>query len=293
MYPTSSNSVSKSLLNEYSVSKQDIMEFGEDAQTEQMLQILNSNKIRDRIIQRFNLFQHYDIDTTCRNHNVKLYNRFKSNITFTRTEYMAVKITVLDKNPQTAADMANMIAALLDTVKNEMQKERALQGFKIVENEYLILQKQTLAMEDSLTVLRKLGINDYETQSEMMNQQLAVELAKNNKAGIRALEDKFKILALYGGAYVSLSGALEYEQKQLSYIKARYEEAKVDATENIPQKFIVESAYKSEQKAYPIIWVVVVISTLGALLMGILVIFMVERSPDFFRKLRQMQAENT
>ena len=239
MYPTSSNSVSKSLLNEYSVSKQDIMEFGEDAQTEQMLQILNSNKIRDRIIQRFNLFQHYDIDTTCRNHNVKLYNRFKSNITFTRTEYMAVKITVLDKNPQTAADMANMIAALLDTVKNEMQKERALQGFKIVENEYLILQKQTLAMEDSLTVLRKLGINDYETQSEMMNQQLAVELAKNNKAGIRALEDKFKILALYGGAYVSLSGALEYEQKQLSYIKARYEEAKVDATENIPQKFIV------------------------------------------------------
>jgi uncharacterized protein involved in exopolysaccharide biosynthesis len=286
MYPASSNSVSKSLLNENANAKQDILEFGEDEQTEQMLQILNSSRIRNKVISKFKLAEHYGIDKG-KYQQTRLNSRYGSNITFKRTEYMAVKISVLDKDPQMAADIANEIAALLDTVKNDMQKQRALQGFKIVENEYNSLQKEVKWMEDSLTQLRKLGVHDYETQAEMMNQQLAMEIAKGNTRGINALDAKLDVLAKYGGPYVSLRDALEHEKKQLSYIKARYEEAKIDATENIPQKFVVEDAYKSERKAYPIIWIIVVLSTLGSLLAGMLVIFMVERSPEFLRKLKQ------
>lgn len=287
MYPASSNSVSKSLLNENANAKQDILEFGEDQQTEQMLQILNSSIIRDKVIRKFDLAQHYGIDSGAKYMQTRLYNRYDSYITFKRTEYMAVKISVLDKDPQMAADIANEVAALLDTVKNIMQKERALQGFRIVETEYLSLQAEIKLMEDSLTELRKLGVHDYETQAEMMNQQLAMEIARGNTRGIQALEEKLDVLAKYGGPYVSLRDALEHEKKQLSYIKARYEESKIDATEAIPQKFIVENAYKSERKAYPIIWIIVLLSVISSLLAGMLVIFMVERSPEFLRKLKQ------
>jgi len=287
MYPASSNSISKSLLNENAIAKQDILEFGEDEQTEQMLQILNSNKIRDKVIAKYALSSHYGIDTGSKYRLTRLYSRYNSNITFKRTEYMAVKISVLDSDPQMSADIANCIAALFDSVKNDMQKERARQGFKIVEAEYNSLKSEIRAMEDSLTELRKLGIHDYETQSEMLNQQLAIEIARGNTKGINALDNKFKVLALYGGPYVSLSEALEFEKEQLSYIKARYEEAKIDANESMPQKFVIESAYKAERKAYPIIWVIVVLSTMGTLLAGMLAIFFVERSPEFFRKLKQ------
>jgi capsular polysaccharide biosynthesis protein len=287
MYPASSNSVSKSLLNENANAKQDILEFGEDQQTEQMLQILNSSIIRDKVIQKYDLAKHYGIDSGTKYMQTRLYNRYDSYITFKRTEYMAVKISVLDKDPQMAADIANEVAALLDTVKNIMQKERALQGFRIVETEYLSLQAEIKLMEDSLTELRKLGVHDYETQAEMMNQQLAMEIARGNTRGIQALEEKLDVLAKYGGPYVSLRDALEHEKKQLSYIKARYEESKIDATEAIPQKFIVESAYKSERKAYPIIWIIMLLSVISSLLAGMLVIFIVERSPEFLRKLKQ------
>jgi len=287
MYPASSNSISKSLLNENAIAKQDILQFGEDEQTEQMLQILNSNRIRDRVIAKYKLADHYGIEPGSKYQQTRLYDRFESYITFKRTEYMAVKISVLDKDPQIAADIANEIAALLDSVKNDMQKERAMQGFKIVEAEYLSQQQQVRAMEDSLTQLRKFGVHDYESQAEMMNQQLAMEIAKGNTRGINALEDKLKILATYGGPYVSIRDALEHEKKQLSYIKARFEEAKIDAFEEIPQKFIVENAYKAERKAYPIIWIIVLLSTIGSLLAGMLVIFIVERSPEFLRKLKQ------
>ena len=99
MYPASTSSVSKALLSDQSAKGQDLMAFGEDEQAEQLLQILSSNKIRDRIIQKFNLMKHYGIDSTCRYKNETLYKKYDRNITFRRTEYMAVQISVLDKDP--------------------------------------------------------------------------------------------------------------------------------------------------------------------------------------------------
>ena len=287
MYPASSNSISKSLLSDNPGPKKDILEFGEDEQTEQMLQLLNSNRIKDKVIERFNLVEHYGFQPGSKYFQTRLYYRFNYNIKFRRTEYMAVQISVLDRDPQLAADIANEIASLLDSVKSDMQKERAMKGFKLVEAEYFLQQKQIADMEDSLTNIMKLGVNDYETQSEMMNRELAKAIAKGNARAINALENRLKVLATYGGSYISLREALINEKKQLSFIKSKYEEAKMDAFEEIPQKFVVEKAFKAERKSYPIIWINVVLSTLGALFAGMLVIFIIERSPEFLQKLKQ------
>jgi capsular polysaccharide biosynthesis protein len=289
MYPASSNSISKSLFNENGNIKQDILEFGAEEQTQQMMQVLNSNKIREKVILKFNLARHYGIEPDSKYFQTDIYNHFGSNISYKLTEYLAVKITVLDKDPQMAADIANEIAALLDSVKNDMQKERAIQGFKIVEAEYLTQEKVVRTMEDSLTRYRKLGVNDYESQAEMMNRQLAKEIAVGNTRAINALEQKIEMLSEYGGPYVSIRDALYYEKKQLSYLKSRYEVAKIDAYEAIPQKFIVENAYKADRKSYPVIWIIVLLSTLSTLLAGMVIIFMVEKSPEFIHKLKQTQ----
>jgi len=276
LFPTSTNAISKVLLSE-SPNNQDILEFGEDEQIEQMLQILNSNKIRDSIISKFNLIEHYEIGEHTSYRYTKLYKRYESNIRFKRTENSGVKIIVYDKDAQMAADIANEIANMYDVVKNEMKRKRAIQALKIVENEYFKLKHEIAVKEDSLTVLRKLGVYDYESQSEMINRQLAMEIAKGNVANINRLEARLDILAKYGGPYVSLRDALEHDKKQLSEIRAKYEEAKVDAEQNLPQKFIVSNAYKAEKKSYPIRWLIVVISTLGALFLTVLIIITFEQ----------------
>lgn len=284
MFPTSTNSISKSLLSENTSSKQDILQFGEDEQAEQLLQILNSNRIRDRVIRRFNLMDHYDIKPNEKYRYTRLYNEYEDNIKFSRTEYMAVKVDVLDKDPQYAADIANTIADFLDSTKNAMQKERAIMAFRIVENEFLSLKAEVQVMEDSLTQLRILGVYDYESQSEMINMQLAIELAKGNKSAIIALEDRLEVLAKYGGPYVSIRDALEYEKKQLSLVKAKYEEAKIDATEVLPQKFIVSKAYKAEKKSYPVRWIIVLISTLSAFLLVVLILAVLDSLSRYNKK---------
>jgi uncharacterized protein involved in exopolysaccharide biosynthesis len=278
MYPVLTSSVSKALLSDTYGGKDDILEFGEDEQTEQMLQILNSNRIRDRIVEKYDLRAHYDIDNESKYKLTKLYKEYESNITYRRTEYNAVKVTVFDKDAQVAADIANDIANLLDSIKIDMQRQRATRGFKIVETEYFQLMTEIQGMEDSLTTLRKYGVHDYETQAEMINQQLAIEIAKNNKPGIKALENKLDTLAKYGGPYVSIRDALEHEKKQLSLIKSKYEEAKVDAEEELPQKFVVSPAYKAERKSYPVRWLIVLVSTFAAIIMTVVAIIIIENA---------------
>jgi uncharacterized protein involved in exopolysaccharide biosynthesis len=223
--------------------------------------------------------KHNKINPRSKYKNTELHRQYESNITFRRTEFMAVRISVLDRDPQMAADIANAISELLDSTKNSMQRERAMKGFAIVEQEYFKLRDEIAGMEDSLRVIREMGVYDYESQSEMFNQQLAIEIARGNDRGIASLENKLSLLAKYGGAYVSLRDMLEHEKKQLSYLKARYEEAKVDATETLPQKFVVESAYKAEKKSYPVRWIIVLVSTLAAFLISVIVIITIEKMP--------------
>ena len=286
MYPASGNSVSKSLVAEAGNKREDLLEYGSDEQTEQLLQILNSNRIRDKVINKFNLSGHYGIRPGSRYYRSTLYNRYNRNISFKRTDYMAVKVTVFDSDPQLAADIANQIAAYVDSVKYDMQKDRALQGFKIVEAQYIAKQKELDVMEDSLTQIRTLGVQDYETQAQMLNRQLAKEIASGNTRAIRNLEDKLKTLAMYGGAYVSLREKLLNEMKQLSFLKARYDEAKMDASFVIPQTFVVEKAFKAEKKSYPIIGIIVLLSAIGSLLTAMLVIAVVERFPKAMSNLK-------
>jgi capsular polysaccharide biosynthesis protein len=277
LYPAGTNSVSKALLAEQSTKGQDLMSFGEDEQAEQLLQILNSNKIRDRIVRKFNLMSHYDIDTNYRYRNSKLYKEYEKNITFNRTEFMAVKITVLDKDPQIAADIANKIAELLDSTKNDMQHQRALKGFNIVQAEYKILQGEVSKVVDSLVSLGKLGVNDVEYQSQVLNQQMAIAIMNDKRAAMTALQKKLDILGLYGGIYLSLQDALKYKTEQLTLLQSKYKEAKVDAEENLPQKFIVNDAYKAEEKSYPVRWLIILVSTFSALLLAIIVLIVIEK----------------
>lgn len=276
LFPTSTNSISKALVNTNPGNNQDILEFGEEEQAEQLLQILNSSLIRNKIIQRFDLAKHYEIDENSKFKNTYLMKEYEDNISFKRTEFMAVEISVLDKDPQMAADIANGIANLLDSTKNEMQKERARRGFEIVKKNYEDIQNEIKILDDSLQKIRQKGVNDYETQAEMLNQELAIQIGKGNKQGVERIEAKLDTLSKYGGIYVLLRNNLGYKIDQLNKIKAKYDEAKIDAEEYIQQKFTVDNAFKAEKKTTPVRWLIVALSTFSAFLLTVLILIFIE-----------------
>ena len=282
-FPVNTASISKAVMTEDVTGKNDIVAFGEEEQAEQMLQILYSDFIRDRVIEKFDLMAHYEIDLDDQYKLTSLIKEWESKVKFKRTEYQSIRIDVLDTDPQMAADIANEIARLVDVVKNRMQKDRAAEALKVIESEYTKMRDHMKAVDDSLTFMRKQGVHEYEKQIEMISGEYYKAIASGNAQAATKLEQKLDTLAKYGSAFIALTDNSEYERERLILLRSKFEETKVDATEDVPHKFIVNQAWASEKKAYPIRWLVVVISTFSAFLFAVLAIIVIEN----YRKLQE------
>src|SRR3989338_8581443 len=128
LFPSTTSSISKSILSDEVGRNTDILRLGEEEEADQLLQILYSDEIRNKIIQKYNLRQHYNIDEDDKYMKTKLQEEYENNVTFERTKYVSVEINVLDHNPDTAALIANDIASFLDSVNNRMRREVAVQA---------------------------------------------------------------------------------------------------------------------------------------------------------------------
>ena len=96
------------------------MDFGEEDQAEQLVQILQSSRIRDYVVSKYDLINRYDISDSDPNKMFKLNNAFIGHFSFERTRFGSIKIDVLDEAPKLAAEMANAVVNLIDTVKNQL-----------------------------------------------------------------------------------------------------------------------------------------------------------------------------
>jgi len=144
---------SKYLFSYTYTGRKGFLSFGEEEETEWLLQVLNSNQIRDKIIEKYDLMMHYEIDTSHRYKRTLLYKTYRGNVSFRRTKYLSVVISVMDKDPEIAANIANDIAVLVDTIMSNIVKERALIGFRLVDTQLKDLHQQIRFYEDSLTIL--------------------------------------------------------------------------------------------------------------------------------------------
>jgi uncharacterized protein involved in exopolysaccharide biosynthesis len=182
----------------------------------------------------------------------------------------------MDEDPKLAAVIANEIASLLDTVKTRMQHDRASQALAIVEKEFNDFNKYLMAREDTLNRLRRFGVLDYDAQVERLSEAYGKALLANNQTAVRIIDEKMAVLAQYGGIYTSITQDMEHDREALSRLKTKYEEAKVDATEKIPHKFVVNLAREAEKKSYPVRWLIVVVSTIATFLLAVVAVLLIE-----------------
>jgi uncharacterized protein involved in exopolysaccharide biosynthesis len=56
----------------------------------------------------------------------------------------------------------------------------------------------------------------------------------------------------------------------LSFLKSKYAEAALDASQQLPKKFVINKAIKAEKKSYPVRWLIVVASTFSAFILTLL-----------------------
>lgn len=257
MFPASSASISKELLVQNYSGRQSIHGFGEEEQAEQLLQILNSEPIRSRIIEKYNLMEHYEIDPDDKYPLTELYEQYKSNINFRLTEFMSVEIMVMDSDPVISASIANDISDLVDTVYNSMKKERAREALHLVEREFKEAERNLVELRDSL---------------DRLSGQLSSEISSSGDPTTNLI----KAISENGALYLSVINMVRNESLIVSELSLRYKEARLEAEQNLPYKFVVESAFPPEKKAYPNKSLIVIVSTLATLLFALIVLIVID-----------------
>jgi uncharacterized protein involved in exopolysaccharide biosynthesis len=279
LFPAASVSLSKSLVETSSIStdNRDVMSFGEDEEAERMLQILHSNQIKEHIVNKFNLMDHYEIDGSKPYPYTKLDIRYKNNIKFRRTEFMSIEINVLDTDPQMAADIANEIAGYIDSTIHNIQRERALEAFQIVEGEYIDAEREIKIISDSLQQIRRLGVIDYESQAASLNNAYASAISRGDRTAAEVILNRMNTLTKFGGAYIELSQKLESEILRMGQLKSKYVSSKVNVEQTIPQIFIVDQAKKAERKEVPKRSIIVIISTLSTFALSLLALLIMDQ----------------
>ena len=121
LFPTSSNRLSKAIMDyHYSL---DFMDYGIERDCEYAIQILSSKRMQQAVCEHFNLMEHYAIKGA--HPQFRLEKQYKSNISVKRTDFLGVEIGVLDQDPQWAADIANYMASMYDTLCHEIHADRA------------------------------------------------------------------------------------------------------------------------------------------------------------------------
>ena len=128
IFPTNSNRLSKAVMDyHYSL---DFMDYGIERDCEYAIQILSSKRMMHAVCDHFNLMEHYAIRGA--HPQAKLEKQYKGNITVKRTDFLGVEIGVLDQDPQWAADIANYMATMYDTLCREIHHDRAVSAAEVM-----------------------------------------------------------------------------------------------------------------------------------------------------------------
>ena len=249
------------------------MDFGEEEQAEQLVQILQSSRIRDKVVSKFNLLEHYEIAENDKNKYYKLNNEYISHFDFTRTRYGSIQIDVLDKDPELAAKMANSIVDLIDTVKNDMIRERTKPAFEINKRKMVQMLHDRDSVLNLLDSLSALGVVSMDIRSNLF-QALVDSKNAAEKADIKA---KLGVNTLYGAQYDALEHMRNEMIIKIEEFRVSYEQAESDANANFNHKFVVEKAVQADKKEKPKRMIIVIVASLGGLIFGVLFLLIRQR----------------
>lgn len=169
--------------------------YGTGEDLDRLFSIANSGTVKNYIISKFNLAEHYDIDTSSLKGKAKLALHFNKLYTTTKTKFDALMISVEDTDPNLARDMVREIRITIDDTAQRLVKESQYLTIQSLEEGIRNQMRSLSTYGDSLTMLKdKYNITESYGQagaySDMMTESIS-DLA-GMEAKVKAMQ-KYKV----------------------------------------------------------------------------------------------------
>ena len=248
--------------------------YSDESETEQMLQIINSQSIADSIIEKYDLWSDYNIDRNWEFAKTYMMFEYHEKIKISKTPYDAVSIVVSDKDPVMACNIAKDILNFYDQKVSQLHRIKQIDVVAMYAQQLEYKQQDIDNWKMQLVELgENYGIANYEQQSR--------EVTRAYLAGSPRAAELMRNLEKYGPDEIDLENKIIEESKTYADVKQDYEMNMRFFFTELTYSNIVTEPYPADKKSYPVRWVIVALSGLGALLLSILVIFIIENRKKF------------
>lgn len=271
-----------------------IIPYSSETPTEQMLQLLESNDVRDEVIRKFDLAKHYNIDTAEESGHYKLITEYESNIEAKHTSVSSIEIKAYDTDPKLASEIVSEIINAVNVKARNLQRDKTKEVVVILENLMQSKKAQIDSVNNALQELRvKYQILDYDLQTREVSRGYYGALGNGaRKENLKDIDVMMRNLEEKGGDFYKLQQTFNALLKSYNATKLEYDQAVSDLTKELTYTNLISRPFPADKKSFPIRWIVVVTSLLSANLFLVFIIISIDKMKHKTVKHKSSTAES-
>jgi tyrosine-protein kinase Etk/Wzc len=210
-------------------------------ETDKYIAILKSSSVLDDVIRTFELKKIYDLEDS---YSEKIYKKLMSNLEIEVQEEGNLTVSVYDKNPQRAADIANFMVSKLNEISTRLSSTNAKANRIFIERRYFQNKKDIDSLENKMKDFQnKYGVTAVPEQIEATLKSMSEIYVNLYKAEIQ-----YNIfLQSLGSDHPSTQNAkIEYDElnKKINDLNKGQDKSQQDVKLLIPMKLAPDLANK-------------------------------------------------
>ncbi|MCS6917470.1 MAG: hypothetical protein RMK52_05175 [Chitinophagales bacterium] len=243
--------------------------FGSNADVDRVMSIANSAPLKLAIVNKFNLYDHYRIDTTrTRYPTYSVLKKLDAHYRVEKNPKGAIELIVEDRDRLLAAEMANAIVEQIDLINRQLINENKKKILEIYRRKMLDKEAVVQALTDSIFTLK----SEYGLYTDIEDLSLTERKLRSHQGpDVDAAMERVKVLE------EKKKGAV----RELNNSIAQYEQYLVTVDSEVPTLLVLEKAFPAERKSKPVRWLLVTASVLIAFVVMALTAVVLERYAEF------------
>ncbi|MBU0764505.1 MAG: hypothetical protein KJ607_06705, partial [Bacteroidetes bacterium] len=231
------------------------------------------------IFEQFDLYKHYNIDTSGKQKYYTINNIYNKNVSISRTEFESIEIEVMDTDPLVACNMVNAIIDCYNEKVTGMHRKKYMEVVDIKAYEMEKKKREIDTLKTELAIYNnKYGLLNYDLQVEELTKGF-FRLVASGRETSRSLEEIKIVLENIkqkGVEFQEITIKLGAAFSAIVELKKGYDLALQEVEKKITYAQIISSPYPADKKSYPVRWIIVTLSVIAALFFSIIAIGIIE-----------------
>nr|NQU90008.1 hypothetical protein [Bacteroidota bacterium] len=254
--------------------------YSTETQTEQLLQLLNSDDLKDSLIHRFDLMQHYRINDEQPFAHALVLDKLNRRLKIDITRFESVKIEATDTDPEVAYALVNELLAQLNTKIRTIYRKQFREVYTVIQTQMDLKRSELDSLDNRL---RDITV-DYELfdvpvqANEVVRGYLGTVDGSNGQFINHESVLKFMANIInYGAEHIRTSGYAYTSRNEYLNLKNQFENAQKEITKELTYVNVVTNPRIPLLPAYHIRPLVVFFSTISALFLAFIMICILRR----------------